>query len=73
MTESTLDWRVKLTAEHKDALRLLYLNHLMDGIGNIDFHERASEIAGGEAGDVEYLQAIREAIDAALKEDWGIA
>lgn len=67
-----MDWK-KLTAEHKDSLRLLYLHHLMDGIGDFDFHERAAELAAdGEPGDTEYLTAIREGLDASLKSDWGI-
>jgi hypothetical protein len=57
-------------SDPRDAIRLLYLTNLLDCVGSIDIHERAGEIAaGGDAGDAEYLQAIREAIDAAIKED----
>lgn len=54
----------------KDARRILFIRDLMDGIGDIDFHEEAtinaSAFGRDEANDNDYIAAIRTAIDAAI-------
>ena len=56
-----------------DAERLRYVSDMMDGIGDVDFHERAYEHAAKAGVDIDslkpgddyYLAAVRDAIDAA--------
>ncbi len=54
-----------------DALRLLYLTQTMDGLGDHDLHQIASEFAEGagheEADDSDYLKAMRFMVDAEMK------
>lgn len=59
-----------LNTDERDAMRLLYLLHLMDGMCGVDLHEQAtmfaSEDGREEALDVDYLRAIRFALDRGL-------
>lgn len=54
-----------------DAKRLLWIKEAMDGIGDVDFHEQAALNAfrndHDEPDDDDYLDAIRIAIDVAIK------
>lgn len=51
----------------KDAMRLLYIKELMDGMGPFDFHEmaaiRAKSAGREEPNDDDYLAAIRASFD----------
>jgi hypothetical protein len=57
--------------EPDDAMRLLYLKQLMDGVGPYDFHEMASisATAAGreEPSDADYLTAIRATLDGVMR------
>ncbi len=59
-----------LRQQQQDATRLLYVRDMMDGIGDVDFHEGAwiaASVQGrDEPNDADYLSAIRTAIDSAL-------
>jgi hypothetical protein len=58
-----------------DALRLLAVCKVMDGIGTVDFHERSAELAEQrgheEPTDADYLDAVREGLDVIVKEEFG--
>jgi hypothetical protein len=46
---------------------LIFIASIIDEIGGIDIHERASYYSGDrEPEDAHYLRAVRDAIDAAL-------
>lgn len=63
--------RAQCDALRVDAERLTYIPEIMDGIGNIDFHEEASinasALGRSEPNSDDYLAAVRAAIDAARK------
>lgn len=65
-----------INRDDKDSLRLLALHRLMDQVGGIDLHERASQIMeerGHEAPtDADYLDATREAMDVIVKEEFNL-
>lgn len=67
----------ELAAAREDETRLLwtFIDTGIDQIGEIDIHARACEINDGEdeMRDASYLQAIREAIDAARRAGEGEA
>lgn len=58
-------YRAPIHSEHPDTERLRYVCNGFDGLGDMDFHERASWFAGGQAEptDENYLQAYRHVID----------
>lgn len=63
-----------LETDDKDALRLLYLQQIMDGFGPYDFHEMASITATAagreEPNDADYLAAIRATLDGLMVGVW---
>lgn len=58
-----------------DEMRLLAIHRMMDGIGEIDLHERATNLAAErgheEPTDADYLDATREAMDVIVKAEFG--
>lgn len=82
MTTEATDWKARaesaeraLEEARKDERRLLFMRDLMDGIGEIDFHEEAainaSALGRDEANDDDYIAAIRTAIDSAIEAEKG--
>ena len=59
-----------------DELRLLAIHRLMDGVGDIDLHELAADLATKrgheEPTDRDYLDATREALDVIVKAEFRI-
>lgn len=73
--ENLLSAALRERESAKDARRILFIRDLMDGIGDIDFHEEAtinaSAFGRDEANDNDYIAAIRTAIDAAIAAEKG--
>ena len=58
----------------QDEIRLLAVHRIIDELGGIELHARATELAdGGEPTDASYLAATREALDQIVKEEFGAA
>lgn len=59
-----------VAALRKDTERLRFVSQMIDGIGEIDFHEQAAIYASArgndEANGDDYLAVVRDAIDSAL-------
>lgn len=59
-----------------DEFRLLTIHRLMDGVGGVDLHERAAQIAKDagheEPQDADYLIATREALDVVVKDEFSV-
>jgi hypothetical protein len=68
--------RIVETMLNRDELRLLALHRIMDGIGGIDLHERASELMAQRGHDAptdnDYLTATREALDVIVKDEFNL-
>ena len=58
-------YRAPIHSEHPDTERLRYVCEGFDGMGDMDFHEKAAWFAGGEAEPTKehYLTAYRHVID----------
>jgi hypothetical protein len=64
------------TMLNRDELRLLAIHRILDGIGGINLHERAADLAAmrghEEPNDRDYLDATREALDVIVKAEFGV-